>query len=290
MALITRAMASDNDPRNNTTSAFDFFCDAASALELDDNKESLPVVASIFHQFPKLPYELREQVWKLALPSKLRMLRVRVKFVPKDSKDPDKPSSTTLEFRVSRDSQETNPIRVNKSELALSITCRESRDTYLDRHPNTLPAAKGAFIRYNTNNTIVSIRNYDYLAGNADRGWFWDLIYKQQCLKRIKMLALPSTWISEQIDDRYPVLSQFVQLETLIAVTNVESRASFYQQFPASYGFVLQKDQKSIQEYAEKKFRFRYSVAPTVVMMDKNGFFDERAYRGQESWDLEEVL
>ncbi|KAF8860463.1 hypothetical protein BDZ45DRAFT_741358 [Acephala macrosclerotiorum] len=294
-ALMAATLASDNNvPQKDTISTFDWFCESASALDSDDDEndshhESMQAT-STFHPFPTLPYELREQIWHLTLPSKLRMLRVRVRFVPKDSKDPEKPSTMVLEFRVTPDTQATNPLCVDKSALAISNVCHESRDAYLDRNPNILPAANGAIIRYNANETIVNIRNYDYFVMNADSSWFWDILYRQQCLKRIKMLALPSTWVSEQIDDRYPVLAQFMQLETLIAATNVKDRATYHRRFSPGCNFLLQKDRRTLQKYTDKQFRFRDSAAPTVVMMCKQGFFDERAYRGEESWDLEEVL
>jgi hypothetical protein len=109
-----------------------------------------------FTVFPKLPPELRQKIFKDALPSGSRGYRMLWVYgtviVPdqcknsstKKSKSKPKPNSKAyIEFTIQRSSDSHTA-----KDLALSLSCMESRAAFLKRNPYTLITEGEGLIRF----------------------------------------------------------------------------------------------------------------------------------------------
>jgi hypothetical protein len=109
-----------------------------------------------FTVFPKLPPELRQKIFKDALPSGSRGYRVlkvygtiivpdrRRNSAAKESKSKPEPNPKPyIEFTLERNSDEHT-----LKDLALSRSCTESRAVFLKRNPYTLIAKREGLIRF----------------------------------------------------------------------------------------------------------------------------------------------
>ncbi|KAH7412786.1 hypothetical protein BKA64DRAFT_637477 [Cadophora sp. MPI-SDFR-AT-0126] len=183
---------------------------SADTTSVQDSEESLDVlVLSLsemalikFNKFPNLPLELRRLVFLYSLSDETRILPVELTL-----KEADEEFGLYFTFALSP-MQRPMPHDAPEDQLdiALLSACKDSRQVYLENNKQILPAGFKRIIRYNPENTIVLIQNFEdlqnhrQLAEGIEKSW-----RKQKWLSEIKRLAVPIRAFLVEVETVEPI-------------------------------------------------------------------------------------
>lgn len=102
--------------------------------------------ATTFMQFPRLPLEIRQIIWRACLPPKNRVLPVKVM----------RADNSSSKFK----SCCSHSAYAHASDLRMLEVCHESRTEYLSANPKFLPGVRDAKLYYNPEATIIYLTNF----------------------------------------------------------------------------------------------------------------------------------
>jgi hypothetical protein len=125
----------------------------------------LPTNASVFEPFPKLPTELRQLVFKHALPTLTDKKGRRVLQVKGSISVIDEKISRPATFKVHVPYKYSDfPKYPDVYDTGLLGACRESGEVFLKAFPNALQATYGGLIRFD-DDTFIHIQNFCEING-----------------------------------------------------------------------------------------------------------------------------
>ncbi|KAK0121782.1 hypothetical protein ONS95_010065 [Cadophora gregata] len=190
-----------------------------------------------FHLFPKLPIELRREIFKHAVPvNKHEILYLDLQL---RAADEEFGLYFTFGFMVEWQHQVAKKL----GSLALLSTCVESREVYIEMHRGTLPLGFGRVIRYNPDNTTIFIPLFEKFRDSCHEGirYGWRL---QKWFTEIKHLATsPKNLVAEK-HPHGAFMAAFKNLETWTAVVDPRSGQTL-----ASWERLMRVTQRDLEAY-----------------------------------------
>lgn len=120
-----------------------------------------------FHPFPRLPAELRIQIWTLALPPAKCLYTVSVSIAIPLISNP------SISFKIHHPAPTPTPTSTGNPNLpthptALLLTTHESRTIYLTQHPSSIPTSSQGKLHFSPSQAIFHITNYTTLQRSAE--------------------------------------------------------------------------------------------------------------------------
>lgn len=103
--------------------------------------------ATTLTQFPRLPLELRQMIWRACLPPSNRVLPVKII---------DATDNLSSKFK----SCCSHSAYVDASDLRMLEVCHESRTEYLAANPKFLPGIRNSKLYYDPQATIIYLTNF----------------------------------------------------------------------------------------------------------------------------------
>jgi len=288
------------------------------SLVSSQDKMSQPL--DIFHPFPKLPLEIREMIWELALPDGRRILRSDIVVTY------DKPIASTTEPQSLGLGTKVCVARFHFSKMENNVihtlqTCYEARRVTLKRFPFRLPdTSKKEEIRFGADDIfelclekwvrvckeMIKVRDLIGLPTSPITEKIHSICFVRNSLNKLVFLALRRKVRGSRRDDLLKALSMFRGLKTILLIedyndvtitcTNDRYPADFVE-FPNGHDQVAPFKRDSLSEIwmlAQKLKRVlaesgSYSDAQNIpkvkVMYQEHARLDEIARRGAGTGD-----
>ncbi|KAG4438765.1 hypothetical protein IFR05_005742 [Cadophora sp. M221] len=182
---------------------------------------SLEMDVPEFKKFPDLPLELRRMIFLFAAtPDEYRFIPVELNL-----KEADEEFGLYFTFDISpKQSPRLPEWPTDEFGISLLSACRESREVYLENHKHILPAGFQSIIRYNPEDTIIHIQNFEELqrsqqfADALRAGW-----RKQKWFTEIKHLAVPIFSFMEDAEVAHPIWGDHGHGSLMAAFENLET-------------------------------------------------------------------
>ncbi|PVH78117.1 hypothetical protein DL98DRAFT_534167 [Cadophora sp. DSE1049] len=234
-----------------------------------------------FTKFPELPLELRRLVFLHSLSEETRILPVELTL-----KEADEEFGLYFTFALSPLQRPLPPNSpADQFDIALLSACKESREVYIENNKHVLPAGFKSIIRYNPENTMVLIQNFEDLQHNRqfaegiEKGW-----RKQKWIGEIKQLAVPIWAFLVDVETVEPIwgddghggmMRVFENLDSWVGVISpgdlLEGREDIQRGHMEIMADVVQRELESYQQLSNPDYKVPVVEVFEVIGCKDNG-------------------